>query len=105
MPVKPAHGSTKPAHRPRRPKRDYERIRPLYAQNAASQLDLDNATAAYESANAEVTVSEADLTQAELTLGYTRVSSPISGYISERVADIGHLGRPFREANRFWPQW
>ncbi len=70
-------------------KRDYERIKPLYAQNAASQLDLDNATAAYESANAEVTVSEADLTQAELTLGYTRVSSPISGYISERVADIG----------------
>ena len=28
--------------------RDLKRIRPLYAQNAASQLDLDNATAAYE---------------------------------------------------------
>lgn len=74
--------------------RDLKRIRPLYAQKAASQLDLDNATAAYESANAEVIVSEADLTQAELTLGYTRVSSPISGYISERVADIGTLVGP-----------
>ena len=31
-------------------KRDLERIKPLYAQNAASQLDLDNAEAAYESA-------------------------------------------------------
>lgn len=31
-------------------KRDLERIRPLYAQNAASQLDLDNAQAAYETA-------------------------------------------------------
>ena len=74
--------------------RDLNRIKPLYAQNAASQLDLDNATAAYESATAEVIVSEADLTQAELTLGYTRVSSPISGYISERVADIGTLVGP-----------
>lgn len=74
--------------------RDLKRIKPLYAQNAASQLDLDNATAAYESATAEVVVSEADLTQAELTLGYTRVSSPISGYISERVADIGTLVGP-----------
>lgn len=74
--------------------RDLKRIKPLYAQNAASQLDLDNATAAYETATAEVIVSEADLTQAELTLGYTRVSSPISGYISERVADIGTLVGP-----------
>lgn len=74
--------------------RDLRRIEPLYAQNAASQLDLDNATAAYESAMAEVVVSQADLTQAELTLGYTKVDSPISGYISERVADIGTLVGP-----------
>ena len=74
--------------------RDLKRIRPLYEQNAASQLDLDNAEAAYETANAEVTVSQADLVQAELTLSYTQVSSPISGYISERVADIGTLVGP-----------
>lgn len=74
--------------------RDLERIRPLYQQNAASQLDLDDAIAAAESANAEVTVAQADLTQAELILSYTRVVSPISGYISERVADIGTLVGP-----------
>lgn len=74
--------------------RDLERIRPLYAQNAASQLDFDNAQAAYESATADVIVSEAELTQAELTLGYTAVQSPISGYISERSADIGTLVGP-----------
>lgn len=38
-------------------KRDLERIRPLYAQNAASQLDLDNAQAAYETAEASVAMS------------------------------------------------
>lgn len=35
-------------------------------QNAASQLDLDNAIAAYEAAQAEVVMSEADLAQAEI---------------------------------------
>lgn len=79
-------------------KRDLDRIRPLYEQNAASQLDLDNAVAAYETANAEVTVCEADLTQAQLTLSYTTVNSPISGYISERVADIGSLVGPSGES-------
>ena len=74
--------------------RDLERIRPLYQQNAASQLDLDNAIASYESAKAEVEMSEADLTQAETALGYTTVSSPISGYISERNVDIGTLVGP-----------
>lgn len=75
-------------------KRDLDRIRPLYEANAASQLDLDNAVAAYEGAVADVAVCEADLTQAKLTLGYTSVQSPISGYISQRSADIGTLVGP-----------
>ena len=75
-------------------KRDLDRIRPLFEQSAASQLELDNATAAYESAVADVAVGEADLTQAQMTLGYTSVQSPISAYISERNADIGTLVGP-----------
>ncbi len=74
--------------------RDLNRIRPLYEQNAASQLDLDNAIASYESAKAEVLMSEADLTQMEMALDYTTVVSPISGYISERNVDIGTLVGP-----------
>lgn len=72
-------------------KRDLERVRPLLAQNAVSQLDLDNAVAAYESALASVAMSEAELAQAELELSYTVVRSPISGYVSERHVDIGTL--------------
>ena len=72
-------------------KRDLERIRPLYEQNAASQLDLDNAVAAYETAVASVGMSQADLEQAEQELGYTIVRSPISGEISERHVDLGTL--------------
>ena len=68
-----------------------ERIRPLYEQNAASQLDLDNAIAAYETAVASVGMSQADLDQAEQELGYTVVRSPIAGQISERHVDLGTL--------------
>lgn len=74
--------------------RDLERIRPLFAQNAASQLDLDNAEAAHESAVATVAMSEADLAQAEMELGYTLVRSPLSGHISERNVDLGTLVGP-----------
>lgn len=74
--------------------RDVERLKPLYEQNAASQLDLDNAIAAYESAKANVAMSKADLAQAELELSYTELRSPIDGYISERHVDIGTLVGP-----------
>lgn len=75
-------------------KRDLERIRPLYEQNAASQLDLDNAIAAYETAEASVAMSSADLDQAEQELGYTIVRSPLAGHISERHVDLGTLVGP-----------
>ena len=75
-------------------KRDFERIKPLYTQNAVSQLDLDNMEAAYESSKATVEMSKADLKQAELELSYTIVKSPITGKISERNVDLGTLVGP-----------
>lgn len=73
----------------RKAARDLERIRPLYELNAASKLDLDNAEAAYDAANADVKMAEAELTRAELILSYTAVKSQISGFISESNVDIG----------------
>ncbi|MBD5368924.1 MAG: efflux RND transporter periplasmic adaptor subunit [Bacteroides sp.] len=75
-------------------RRDLDRIRPLYEKNAASQLDLDNAEVAYDAAKAELEACRADLTTAEITLGYTTVQAPISGYISGKVPDIGTFVGP-----------
>lgn len=74
--------------------RDVKRLRPLYEQHAASQLDLDNALAALDNAEANIAMSKADLDQAQLELGYTVITSPMSGYISERFVDIGTLVGP-----------
>ena len=72
-------------------RRDVERLRPLYEQNATSRLELDNAEAAYNMAKASVMMSRAELAQAELELGYTVVRAPLDGYISEQYTDIGNL--------------
>lgn len=71
--------------------RDMRRLKPLYEQNAASQLDLDNAIAAYNMAKANLGMGRADLEQAKIELGHTIVRSPFDGYISERRVDVGSL--------------
>lgn len=75
-------------------RRDVERLKPLYEQHAASQLDLDNAIAALENAEANIAISKADLDNAQLELSYTVVTSPLEGRISERFVDVGALVGP-----------
>lgn len=71
--------------------RDMARLRPLYEQNAASQLDLDNARANFEKEQANIQMYEAELQQAQQQLSFTKVRAPLTGYVSERQADIGTL--------------
>ena len=56
--------------------RDLARIRPLFEQKASSQLDLDNAVAAYESAKADVQVSlgESDGSPSGVELHHSAIS-------------------------------
>lgn len=55
-----------------------ERLQPLYAQKAASKRDLDNAIAQQLSAEAEVTAAKARVVEAELNLGYTTITAPLT---------------------------
>lgn len=75
-------------------KRDLERIQPLYDQNAASRLDLDNAQAACESAKASVQMAEADLSQARREADLTITRSPARGRLNFKGALKGRLVGP-----------
>ncbi len=77
-----------------RSKRSLERIQPLFAKNAVSQRDLDDATASVLSAEASVITAKANLIQAELNLSYTRVTSPIDGLSARAVYKEGSLITP-----------
>jgi membrane fusion protein (multidrug efflux system) len=71
------------------------RLRPLVADNAVSQQDLDNAVASEEASRASQAAADAQLTSALLDLGYTRVTSPITGLAGNRQMDVGsYVGSP-----------
>jgi membrane fusion protein (multidrug efflux system) len=71
--------------------RDVARIKPLFEEDAASQLDYDNAVAEVQQAEAAVQEAQADLRNAELELDYTKIEAPIAGLIGESEVDVGAL--------------
>jgi membrane fusion protein, multidrug efflux system len=71
------------------------RLKPLVAQHAVSQQDLDNAMASEEASRASVAAAAAQMRSAHLDLGYTRVTSPIDGLAGNREVDVGSfVGSP-----------
>ncbi len=58
-----------------------ERFRQLLAEKAISQQDYDNALAAAQAGQADVAAGNAAVQTAAINLGYTNVTSPISGRI------------------------
>lgn len=95
---------------------DLNRLRPLAAQKAVTEIELDAAVAAEKSAQANVDARQADLTnreasvkytieraeaevsaararvtQAELDLSYCDIYSPINGIIGFQQVDVGNL--------------
>lgn len=72
-------------------KRDVIRLKPLYEQDAASQLDYDTAVSIKEQAKASVMSSQANLDEVDLELSYTKIKAPISGMVGGSQADIGAL--------------
>lgn len=74
-----------------RARADRERIEPLFAENAVSRKDYDDARSAYESAAAGVDSARAKVREAELNLGYTLVTAPIAGVASKEARSEGSL--------------
>lgn len=72
-------------------RQNLNRILPLYARNAVSQQDRDDARSAYSSALADLESARAVVREAEITLGYTRVVSPVSGFAGKEYRTVGNL--------------
>ena len=68
---------------------DLSRIRPLAAENAVSQSDLDAAVARYDASVASLKAAEANLKAAKIQLSYTKIYSPIDGIIGKTLARVG----------------
>lgn len=66
------------------------RSRSLAAQRAASVEEVEQRQAAMRSANADVSAAQATLRARQLDIGFTRVTAPISGQVSQRLVDPGN---------------
>ena len=60
--------------------------------SAEAQAKLDKAN--IQSASAEVALNEANVRQAELDLSYTKVTAPVSGFVTHRGVDNGAYVQP-----------
>jgi len=67
------------------------RDRPLAAQNAIPQKQLDTDVATQAANQAQLDATNAQLTQAELNLSWTKVYSPIDGIAGVSSSQVGNL--------------
>ena len=77
-----------------RTKLQYDRITKLYAAGAATKPDLDDVTAQLASTTAAVANSKAQVSEAQLALGYCELRAPFSGWVLKRNVDVGTLVGP-----------
>jgi HlyD family secretion protein len=70
-------------------RQNLERKKVLVPIKAASQLDLDQATAELAQAEAMVIVKQAALESAQANLGYCKITAPVDGIVIARKVDLG----------------
>ncbi|HEX5604978.1 MAG TPA: efflux RND transporter periplasmic adaptor subunit [Candidatus Binatia bacterium] len=70
---------------------DVARYKPLAAEKAVSQQELDNALSAQEAARFQVTAYDSLVDKAKLDLAYTTITSPIDGLIGTTQKKVGAL--------------
>jgi biotin carboxyl carrier protein len=73
---------------------DLERTKPLAAQNALSQKDLDDATGQFHAAQAAVEGAKAQLETAKLHLSYCTITSPVTGVAGAALQQEGSFVSP-----------
>ncbi|QER42257.1 efflux RND transporter periplasmic adaptor subunit [Thermodesulfobacterium sp. TA1] len=74
--------------------KDWKRIEASFKARVVSEQERDAAFSAYKTAKANVEYAKAQLRQAEINLGYTKVIAPVSGIAGQRLVDVGNLVNP-----------
>lgn len=74
--------------------RNYRRGRELLPRGAISQSEMDELTAKKLESDARLESAEAQVTSAQVNLGYTTIIAPITGRIGRSLASLGDLVGP-----------
>ena len=72
----------------------FERTAALYGAQSATKPDYDSAQAQLASTTASVSGAQAQVSEANVALGYTELRAPFSGRVVKRSVDLGTLVGP-----------
>ena len=72
----------------------FDRTAALYASQSATKPDYDNAQAQLASATASVSGAQAQVSEANVALGYCELRAPFSGWVVKRNIELGTLVGP-----------
>lgn len=75
-------------------KRDFERFTTLFAQNSASQKELDDMTANYEMAKARLESAKAMKAEIDAQFAYAEIKAPFTGVVTNRFVETGAMANP-----------
>jgi RND family efflux transporter MFP subunit len=75
-------------------KLSFDRVSALYASQSATKPDYDSAQAQLASTTASVSGAQAQLSEANVALGYCSLRAPFSGWIVSRNVELGALVGP-----------
>ncbi len=75
-------------------KANFERTKNLFARKFVSQAALDQAEAGYKSAQGQYDAARAGQGQAATVKSFTSVTSPLTGVVAQRHAELGEMAGP-----------
>lgn len=75
-------------------KKDYERFKALFAQNSASQKEMDDMTAHYEMAKAGLEAANQMKNEINAQFAYANITAPFSGVVTNLFVEEGDMANP-----------
>ena len=74
--------------------KDYGRFTNLFANQSASQKELDDITTSYNMAKARLEAAKQMKNEVQTQFGYVNIRSPFDGVISNKFINIGDMAKP-----------
>lgn len=75
-------------------KKDYERFQNLFAENSASQKEMDDMTAHFEMAKARLEAANQMKNEVNAQFTYVNIRAPFSGIVTNKFIEAGDMANP-----------
>jgi RND family efflux transporter MFP subunit len=77
-----------------RARAQHDRMRSLQSRGSVTDKNLEDAIAGFRVAEAALQQARANLSAAEVTLGYAEIRSPVSGFVTAKRVESGDMASP-----------